>query len=131
MCLLWRLICSLYAQAMDLVLGASLEGRTSFDFCSGVHNTYFVPTDYAFRKLGAVELHRLFSNPTRMRQILDNHQTDRILPSALIGTRRQYEIKTKNEIVRVSNEDDKFMVWPFIINNKTRLLPLEFTIYLE
>lgn len=106
---------------MDLVLGTSSKGRTSFEFCSGVHNTYFVPTDYAFRKLGAVELHRLFGNPTRMRQILDNHQAERILPSALIGTRRQYEIKTKNEIVRVSNEDDKFMVWPFIINNIMRL----------
>lgn len=101
---------SLYAQAMDLVLGASSEGRMSFEFCSGVHNTYFIPTDYAFRKLGAVELNRLFGNPTRMRQILDNHQADRILPSALIGTRQQYEIKTKNEIVRVSNEGDKFMV---------------------
>lgn len=101
---------------MDLVLGASSEGWASFEFCSGIHNTYFVPTNYAFRKLGAAELHRLFSNPTRMQQILDNHRADRILPSALIGTRRQYEIKTKNEIIRVSNEDDKLMVPMTFIN---------------
>lgn len=101
---------SLYTQAMELVLGTFSKDRTSFEFCNGMHNTYFVPTDYAFRKLGADELHRLFTNPTRMRQILDNHQADRILPSTLIGTRQQYEIKTKNEIVRLSNEDGKLMV---------------------
>ncbi|XP_025198610.1 transforming growth factor-beta-induced protein ig-h3 [Melanaphis sacchari] len=101
---------SLYAQAMDLVLGTFSKDRTSFEFCDDVHNTYFIPTDYAFKKLGADELHRLFTNPIRMRQILDNHQADRILPSALIGTRQQYEIKTKNEIVRLSNEDGKLMV---------------------
>lgn len=97
---------SLYTRAMDL-LGAT--ARTSFEFY-GSQNTYFIPTDYAFEKLGGVELNRIFSNPSHLRKILSNHQADRILPSTLFKERWQYEIQTKNEIVRIVNRGNKLTV---------------------
>lgn len=101
-----RFVCSLYAQAMDLL---SASTWTSLEFY-GSRNTYFIPTDYAFHKLGAAQLERIFSNPTYMQNIMNNHQTDRIIPSTLIREHWQYDVQTKNEIVRVFNRGDKLMV---------------------
>lgn len=97
---------SLYAQAMDLL---SASTWTPFEFY-GSRNTYFIPTDYAFHKLGAAQLERIFSNPTYMQNIMNNHQADRIIPSTLIREHLQYDVQTKNEIVRVFNRGDKLMV---------------------
>lgn len=70
--------------------------------------TYFVPTDHAFRKLGAATLQRLFGDPSYMRTVMDNHRVDRIVPMALIECHRgwQYEIQTKNAIVRIARSLD-------------------------
>lgn len=97
---------SLYAQAIDL-LGASTW--LSYEFC-GSQNTYFVPTNFAFNKLGTDQLDRMFNDPMVLRQILNNHQVDRILPSTLIKERLQYEVQTKNEIVHVVNWNKKLTV---------------------
>lgn len=89
------------------MLGAS----TSFEFC-GTRNTYFVPTDYAFRKLDPADLQRVFSSPNYLRNILSNHRADRIVPSTLIRERWQYEIQTNSAaIVRVVNSGDKLTVY--------------------
>jgi len=92
---------SLYARAMDLLL--LLDASTPFEFC-GARNTYFVPTDRAFKKLGPAELRRMFNSASCLRDVLDGHRADRIVPSALIKERWQYEIRTKNAaIVRVAS----------------------------
>lgn len=98
--------CSLYVQAIDM-LDASVS--STLEFC-GTRNTYFVPTDYAFRKLGALELERMFNDPSYMRKVLSNHRAERILPSALIKERWQYDVQTKNEVVRITNKGNRLMV---------------------
>lgn len=102
---------SLYARAMDLLL---LDATASFGFC-GDRNTYFVPTDRAFEKLGPAQLRRTFGSASCLRDVLDGHRADRIVPSALIRERWQYEIRTKNDaIVRVANSGgDKLTVHTF------------------
>jgi len=86
---------------MDLLL--SDASTTSFELC-GSRDTYFVPTDRAFQKLGPAELRRVFSSASRLRDVLDGHRADRIVPSALIKHRWQYDIRTKNAaVVRVAN----------------------------
>lgn len=91
---------------MDLL---GVTAGTSYDFY-GSQNTYFIPTDDAFEKLGDIELNKIFNNPSHLRKILNNHQADRILPTKLFKERWQYEIQTKNEIVRIVNRNNKFTV---------------------
>lgn len=102
---------SLYARAVDL-LGGDSAYWTSPENCGDQHNTYFVPTNRAFQKLGAVELRRAFGSPAFLRRVLNNHRADRVLPSTLVNERGwQYELQTENEIVLVqANKGDKFTV---------------------
>lgn len=101
------MVYSLYAQAIDL-LGASTWKPN--EFCGNL-NTYFIPTDNAFKKLGFVDSQRMFQSPEYVQQILNNHRVDRILPSTLIKDHLQYEIQTNNDIVRVEYRGDKLMVF--------------------
>lgn len=86
---------SLYVRAIDLLGPAWVASK----FCGSRHNTYFVPTNYAFEKLDDAELRRTLGNPAYARRMLDNHRADRVLPSTLIKQRGwQYEFRTENEI---------------------------------
>lgn len=86
---------SLYVRAIDL-LGPTWAASK---FCGSRHNTYFVPTNYAFEKLDDAELRRTLDSPAYARRMLDNHRADRVLPSTLIKQRGwQYEFRTENEI---------------------------------
>lgn len=117
-----RTVHSLYARAVDLLDGDSAYW-TSPEFCGDQHNTYFVPTNRAFQKLGAVELRRAFGSPAFLRRVLNNHRADRVLPSTLVKERGwQYELQTENGIVLVqANKGDKFTVY---ISNGVYVIPI-------
>lgn len=86
---------SLYVRAIDL-LGPAW---TATEFRGSRHNTYFIPTNYAFEKLDDAELRQTLNSPAYARRMLDNHRADRVLPSTLIKQRGwQYEFRTENEI---------------------------------
>ncbi|VVC37673.1 FAS1 domain [Cinara cedri] len=93
---------SLYAQATDLLTRTLRLER----YHRGCQNTYFVPTDYAFQKLGTEELERILNSPAQLQNILNNHRAERILPSTLVNDRWQYEVQTKNGIVRIAHSKD-------------------------
>lgn len=109
---------SLYTRSMRIL--QQQQQLTDDDISSTYRtHTYFVPTDHAFRKLGAATLQRLFDDPSYLRTVMNNHRADRIVPMTLIKRHRgwQFEIQTKNTIVRVAwslgqrdDDDDKLMV---------------------
>ncbi|XP_050441387.1 periostin [Adelges cooleyi] len=100
---------SIYARAVDLL--SSISPSTSLELFCGNHNTYFLPTDCAFNKLGSDKLTWMFNNPLYLRKVLYNHRVERMVSSELIKDNRwQYEIQTKNEIVCVTNKGNQLMV---------------------
>ncbi|XP_050523657.1 periostin isoform X2 [Daktulosphaira vitifoliae] len=97
---------SIFMRAVNLL---DILPATSPEFC-GNHNTYFIPTNNAFKKLGIDRLIWIFNNPLYMRTILHNHQVERVLSTKLLKKHWQYEIQTKNKTIILSHRGNKLMV---------------------
>jgi len=101
---------SMFLQAMEQVLESDPQaielrrGQTSSSY------TFLVPTDEAFRNVGASRLRRLQNDQSYMTKVIKNHVTQSMMASQAFRPNLTYEVPTRQNAVGLCKRNGKLTV---------------------
>jgi len=101
---------SMFLEAMEKVLVAEPQAINLRKGQENSHYTFFVPTDDAFRTLGAARLRRMQSDSQYLTKVIKNHVSSSMMGSESFKADLTYDVPTRQNAVGVCQRNGRIKV---------------------